>query len=227
MKISMPRGTQDILPPEVAKVQFLEQEARELARLYNFQEIRTPIFEHTELFYHGVGEDTDIVEKEMYTFTDRKGRQLTLRPEGTAPVVRSFVEHKVYAQPQPTKWYYIGPMFRYERPQSGRSRQFVQFGVEVFGSDDPKIDAEVIAFVRHYLQQVGITRYDLHLNSIGCPDCRPRHREALYQFLQGVQSQLCSDCQKRMERNPLGSGLQKPGLSPGRGGGAIHSGIPV
>ncbi|MFO7262992.1 MAG: histidine--tRNA ligase [Bacillota bacterium] len=203
MTISMPRGTYDVLPDEIHRWHYVERVARDVARRYHFSEVRTPIFEHTELFQRGVGETTDIVEKEMYTFTDRKGRSLTLRPEGTAAVVRSFIEHKVYAQPQPTKWYYLGPMFRYERPQSGRFRQFVQFGAEVLGADDPSVDAEIIAMVDDLLQELGIRQYRLELNSLGCPQCRPRHREALLAHLRPLREALCADCQSRLERNPL------------------------
>lgn len=203
MSIGMPRGTYDVLPDEVYRWHFVENLARDIARRYHFAEVRTPIFEHTELFQRGVGETTDIVEKEMYTFTDRRGRSLTLRPEGTAAVVRSFIEHKVYAQPQPTKWYYLGPMFRYERPQSGRFRQFVQFGAEVLGADDPSVDAEIIAMVHDFLQELGIRQYRLELNSLGCPVCRPQHREALLAHLRPRKTALCPDCQSRLERNPL------------------------
>ena len=146
MSIQIPRGTQDILPGEVEKWQLIESKARELCEKFQYKEIRTPIFEHTELFTRSVGETTDVVQKEMYTFEDRGGRSVTLRPEGTASTVRSFVQHKMYGDPnQPVKLYYMGPMFRYERPQAGRFRQFVQFGVEALGSKDPAIDAEVIA----------------------------------------------------------------------------------
>ncbi len=203
MTIGMPRGTYDVLPEEIHRWHHLEHLAREWARRYHFSEVRTPIFEHTELFQRGVGETTDIVEKEMYTFVDRKGRSLTLRPEGTAAVVRSFIENKVYAQPQPTKWYYLGPMFRYERPQSGRFRQFVQFGAEVLGTAEPSIDAEVIVLVDDFLRSLGIRHFRLELNSLGCPECRPKHREALLDHLRPVRESLCSDCQSRLERNPL------------------------
>ena len=178
MKFRVPRGTADFLPGDVAKWKYLEDKARDLCRRYHFLEVRTPIFEYTELFQRGVGETTDIVEKEMYTFTDRAGRSLTLRPEGTAPVVRAFVENKVYAQPQPTKWFYIGPMFRYERPQTGRMRQFNQFGVEVFGARDPGLDAEIIALGRDYFEEIGLSGVTAEINSVGCPACRPVHREA-------------------------------------------------
>lgn len=203
MKFRVPRGTADFLPGDVAKWKYLEDKARDLCRRYHFLEVRTPIFEYTELFQRGVGETTDIVEKEMYTFTDRAGRSLTLRPEGTAPVVRAFVENKVYAQPQPTKWFYIGPMFRYERPQTGRMRQFHQFGVEVFGARDPGLDAEIIALGRDYYEEIGLTGVTAEINSVGCPACRPVHREKLVAFLTPRREKLCRDCQARLDRNPL------------------------
>lgn len=204
MAIQIPRGTSDILPGEVEKWQYIEEKAREIARTFHYREIRTPIFEQTELFQRGVGETTDIVEKEMYTFTDRGGRSLTLRPEGTASVVRSYVENKMYGDPQqPVKLFYIGPMFRYERPQAGRARQFHQFGVEVIGSDDPSVDAEVISIPIRYFESLGIHGLFVDLNSVGCPVCRPKHREYLVQQLSGVKDQLCKDCQSRLERNPL------------------------
>lgn len=203
MKFRVPRGTADFLPGDVAKWKYLEDKARDLCRRYHFLEVRTPIFEYTELFQRGVGETTDIVEKEMYTFTDRAGRSLTLRPEGTAPVVRAFVENKVYAQPQPTKWFYIGPMFRYERPQTGRMRQFNQFGVEVFGARDPGLDAEIIALGRDYFEEIGLSGVTAEINSVGCPACRPVHRERLVAYLTPLREKLCKDCQSRLDRNPL------------------------
>lgn len=157
MSVQIPRGTQDILPGKVEYWQFVEQKAREICRTFNYKEIRTPMFEHTELFQRGVGETTDIVQKEMYTFKDRGDRSLTLRPEGTAAVGRSYVTHKMFGNPnQPTKLFYIGPMFRYERPQAGRFRQFVQFGVEALGVNDPAIDAEVLALLMNFYQSLGL-----------------------------------------------------------------------
>ncbi len=203
MSISGPRGTFDILPEQAKKWQWLEHLMRDTAELYGFQEIRTPIFEHTELFYRGVGESTDIVQKEMYTFADKAGRSLTLRPEGTAPCVRSFVQHKVYNQPQPTKWYYLGPMFRYDRPQSGRYRQFHQFGAEVFGSNNPSLDAELVIMMVDMVVKAGLMEYDLHLNSVGCEMCRPSYRRALLVYLKPVKERLCTDCRKRLDVNPL------------------------
>jgi histidyl-tRNA synthetase len=198
-----PRGTNDILPGDVERWQFIEKTAREVCRRFNFAEIRTPVFEHTELFARGVGETTDIVEKEMYTFQDRGDRSLTLRPEGTASAVRAFVENKLYAQPQPTKLFYIGPMFRYERPQSGRYRQFHQFGVEVLGASDPSIDAEVIALAMTFFTELGIQDITLEINSVGSPESRTNYREKLRAHLLPVKEQLCKDCQSRYDRNPM------------------------
>jgi histidyl-tRNA synthetase len=204
MAINIPRGTADVLPGEVELWQFIENRSREICKRYNYAEIRTPIFEHTELFQRGVGETTDIVEKEMYTFLDKGDRSLTLRPEGTAAVVRSYVENKMYGDPnQPTKLFYIGQMFRYERPQAGRMRQFTQFGIEAIGSHDPAIDAEVIALAMRLYQELGLANLRLEINSVGCKTCRPVHREHLLKHLEGVKDQLCEDCQSRLERNPL------------------------
>ena len=204
-KIQIPRGTQDILPGAVELWQYVESKVRELCRRYNYQEIRTPLFEHTELFQRGVGATTDIVEKEMYSVSNpRSSDELTLRPEGTAGVVRSYVENKMYGSPnQPTKLYYLGPMFRHERPQAGRYRQFVQFGVEAIGSSDPAIDAEVIGLAIRFYQELGLKGLSVELNSVGTWEDRARHREVLLAFLNGVRSQLCPDCQSRIDRNPL------------------------
>lgn len=204
MSFQIPRGTQDILPGEVERWQYIENTAREICRLYQYKEIRTPIFEHTELFQRGVGESTDIVQKEMYTFQDRKGRSMTLRPEGTASTVRAFVEKKLYAQAiQPTKLYYIGPMFRYERPQTGRFRQFVQFGVEALGSNSPSMDAEVISLAMELYRAVGLKSLKLIINSLGDADSRKAHKEALIAHFEPRISEFCSDCQKRLQQNPL------------------------
>lgn len=204
MSFQIPRGTQDILPGEVEKWQYIEQLARDLCRRYNYQEIRTPMFEHTELFLRGVGDTTDIVQKEMYTFEDRGGRSITLRPEGTAAVVRSFVEHKLYGHPtQPVKLYYIGPMFRYERPQAGRFRQFVQFGVEALGSNDPAIDAEVIALAMDIYRSLGLTKLKLVINSLGDVESRKAHRQALIDHFKERIGEFCADCQTRLEKNPM------------------------
>lgn len=204
MSIKMPRGTADILPGEVEIWQYIENKARNLCQRYNYAEIRTPIFEHTELFQRGVGETTDIVEKEMYTFVDKGDRSMTLRPEGTASVVRAYVENKLFGLPQqPTKLFYIGPMFRYERPQAGRTRQFTQFGVEAIGAKDPSIDAEVIALAMQLYKELGLSDLHLELNSVGCHKCRPKHKVALLEHLHGVKDQLGAEDQSRLERNPL------------------------
>ncbi|RBW70434.1 histidine--tRNA ligase [Bacillus taeanensis] len=204
MKIQIPRGTQDILPGTVERWQYVEKKARDICSRFNYQEIRTPIFESTELFQRGVGETTDVVQKEMYTFKDRGDRSLTLRPEGTAAAVRSFVENKLFGQPQqPTKLYYIGPMFRYERPQSGRMRQFVQFGIEALGSHDPAIDAEVIALAMSFYKEVGLKRLKLVINSLGDTESRTAHRQALMNHFSSRVNEFCSDCQSRLEKNPL------------------------
>lgn len=203
MLTTRPRGTNDLLPQEVQVWREVERVVHEICSEYGYQEIRTPIFEHTELFQRGVGETTDIVEKEMYTFTDRSDRNITLRPEGTAPTVRAFLEHKLYADAQPTKLYYMGPMFRYGRPQKGRFRQFHQFGVEVFGSRDPAVDAEVITLAMDFYQRLGLRGLELHINSVGCPKCRAEHREKLQQFLEPRAEDLCETCRGRRERNPL------------------------
>ncbi|MGD6895169.1 histidine--tRNA ligase [Bacillus infantis] len=204
MAMNIPRGTQDILPGESEKWQYIEGKARELCSRFQYQEIRTPIFEHTELFLRGVGDTTDIVQKEMYTFEDRGGRSLTLRPEGTAPTVRSFVENKMHGYAnQPVKLYYTGPMFRYERPQAGRFRQFVQFGVEALGSSDPAIDAEVIALAMSIYKELGLKKLKLVINSLGDKESRNSHREALIAHFKPRIGEFCSDCQNRLEKNPM------------------------
>ncbi|MEH7504979.1 histidine--tRNA ligase [Neobacillus drentensis] len=204
MSISIPRGTQDILPGEVEKWQLIEAKARELCEKYQYKEIRTPIFEHTDLFSRGVGDSTDIVQKEMYTFEDRGKRSLTLRPEGTAAVVRSYVEKKMFGLPnQPVKLYYMGPMFRYERPQAGRFRQFVQFGIEALGSNDPAIDAEVISLAMNLYKEMGLKKLKLIINSLGDKESRNAHRDALVNHFKPRIGEFCHDCQNRLEKNPL------------------------
>lgn len=204
MSMKGPRGTQDILPGEVEKWQYIESVLNDICRRYNYKEIRTPIFEHTDLFTRGVGDSTDIVQKEMYTFEDRGERSLTLRPEGTASVVRSFVQHKLYGLPnQPTKLFYFGPMFRYERPQQGRYRQFVQFGVEALGSEDPAIDAEVIALAMNGYQELGLKSLKLVINSLGDKSSRKNHRQALINHFKPHKDELCEDCQLRLDQNPM------------------------
>ncbi|ANU25610.1 histidine--tRNA ligase [Planococcus versutus] len=204
MNIQAPRGTYDVLPDQSAKWQEVEQKINNLCRLYQYKEIRTPIFEHTELFQRGVGDTTDIVQKEMYTFQDRGNRSLTLRPEGTASVVRSYVENKLFGMPdQPVKLFYTGPMFRYERPQAGRTRQFVQFGVEAIGSKDPAIDAEVISLAMEVYRSVGLKQLRLVINSLGDTESRVAHKKALIHHFQPSINEFCSDCQIRLEKNPL------------------------
>lgn len=203
MQFQKPKGTQDLLPGIVEKWQFLEAKARELCERFNYREIRTPVFEQTELFRRGVGETTDIVEKEMYTFLDKGERSMTLRPEGTAGVVRSYVENKLHAEPDVSKLYYIGPMFRYERAQAGRYRQFHQFGVEAFGSADPALDAEVIALGFQFYKEAGIRDVTVEINSVGTPEVRVAYRDRLLAFLEPMKEELCADCRSRMGRNPL------------------------
>ncbi|WP_068784630.1 histidine--tRNA ligase [Paenibacillus phocaensis] len=203
MAFQKPTGTQDLLPGTVEKWQLIEEKARDLCRRFNYREIRTPIFEQTSLFERGVGETTDIVEKEMYTFLDKGERSMTLRPEGTAGVVRSYVENKLYGEPDVSKLYYIGPMFRYERPQAGRQRQFHQFGVEAFGATDPAMDAEVVALGYQFCRELGLKGVKVEINSVGNPASRAAYREKLLGFLLPMKDSLCKDCQARMERNPL------------------------
>lgn len=203
MELKAPRGTYDILPAEAQKWQYIEQVMRQTAASFGFQEVRTPTFEHTELFNRGVGETSDIVTKEMYTFHDKSNRSLTLRPEGTASAVRCLIEHGIYSGILPVKWFYHGPMFRYDRPQAGRYRQFHQFGVEAFGSPDPFIDAEIINLMLEILRQAGLEQYELHLNSVGCPSCRQTYRDKLISHLLPQAEGLCKDCRQRYNHNPL------------------------
>lgn len=204
MSFKVPRGTQDILPGEVEKWQKVEGVMRHLTNVYRYPEIRTPMFESTELFQRGVGDSTDIVQKEMYTFEDRGGRSMTLRPEGTASISRAYVEHKMFGNPdQPVKVSYLGPMFRYERSQKGRYRQFVQFGVEAIGSKDPAIDAEVIELAMRVYQESGLKHLKLVINSLGDQEVRQAHRQALINHFAPHIEEFCSDCQKRLEQNPL------------------------
>ncbi|HHT73102.1 MAG TPA: histidine--tRNA ligase [Firmicutes bacterium] len=198
-----PRGTADIFGSNLETWLKLEGYIRDICRTYGYQELRTPIFEHTELFQRGIGETTDIVEKEMYTFTDRGGRSITLRPEGTAPVVRAFLEHNMGQGPLPVKLFYLGPMFRYERPQAGRYRQFHQFGLEVLGSADPLLDVETILLPVELYKTCGLEGFVVELNSIGCPECRPRYRDELKEYIRPHIGEMCSSCQARFERNPM------------------------
>ena len=203
MKYTAPRGTQDVPPEESYTWQWAEQTFRDVCRLYGYREIRTPTFEETELFTRSIGEATDIVTKEMYTFDDRGGRSVTLRPEGTAPAVRAYVEHSLGAKSPVSKLYYITSIFRYERPQAGRLREHHQFGVECIGSSDPAADAEVICLGRDMLDRIGVRNWELRLNSVGCRDCRPGYRAALREKLRDILSKLCANCQRRFETNPL------------------------
>jgi histidyl-tRNA synthetase len=197
------KGTRDILPPSSAAWNHVEAVAREVFRTYNYAEIRTPIFEETALFARGVGEDTDIVGKEMYTFEDRDGSSLTLRPENTASVMRAYIEHHLDQIPGVKKYYYIGPMFRRERPQKGRYRQFYQIGAEAIGSEAAIVDGEVIEMVVELLHRAGLERFELLLNSVGCPDCRPAYMALLQEKLADLAPKLCEDCQRRAVTNPL------------------------
>ena len=205
MKLQKPKGTQDILPQESAKWQYVEGFARETFKKYNYAEIRTPIFEHYEVISRSVGDTTDIVTKEMYDFYDKGDRHITLRPEGTAPVVRSYVENKLFAPEvqKPSKVYYIGPMFRYERPQAGRLRQFHQIGVECFGSSNPATDVETIAMADQFFKEIGIENVVLHLNTLGSTASRVAYRQALIDYLLPMKDQLSKDSQRRLEENPL------------------------
>ncbi|MFH2064317.1 MAG: histidine--tRNA ligase [Pseudomonadota bacterium] len=201
--IQLIRGFKDILPEESVLWQHIENTARALFEDFGFREIRPPVLEKTELFKRSIGEDTDIVEKEMYTFPDRKGDLLTLRPEATASVVRSYIQHKMYAADPIRKMYTIGPMFRRERPQKGRYRQFYQINAEVFGEASPYIDAQLIFMLVSLFEKLAVTDSNVHINSLGCPECRPDFRKALSELLESRKEQLCEDCIRRSERNPL------------------------
>lgn len=203
MAIKAPKGTKDTMPKDSFKVQYIEREFAELCRRYGFGEVRTPMFESTELFNRGVGETTDIVQKEMYTFEDLGHRSITLKPEGTSPAVRAFIESRDYAEMQPTKYYYNTPCFRYERPQAGRLREFHQFGVESFGTPDMMADAEVIALASDFLTKVGIEDIELRINSVGCRECRPVYRKALQDYLQPYYGELSETSKTRFESNPM------------------------
>lgn len=203
MSIKAPKGCRDIFEPEVKQIQYLERVYRETAEAYGFMEIRVPTFEQTELFQRGVGETTDIVNKEMYTFMDKGGRSMTLRPEGTAGVVRAYLEHGMANWPSPVKLYYNYHVFRYERPQKGRFREFQQFGMELFGAPGAMGTAEILSFLHSFFQRLGLHDYSLQLNSIGCQDCRPVYNETLRSYLALHREALCPDCQSRLERNPL------------------------
>ena len=197
------RGTQDILPDNIYKWNHVESVIKELCALYGYSEIRTPMFEDTKLFLRGIGDTTDVVAKEMYTFEDRGGRSITLRPENTAAVVRSYLEHKLYGDQQVHKLFYMGSMFRYDRPQAGRYREFHQFGVEVLGASSPAADAEVINLAYTLFKTLGLKELELHINSIGDYKCRPIYRQKLIEFFEEKEDQLCDDCQARLHKNPL------------------------
>lgn len=203
MLTNAPRGTKDILPDTVGDWNYVEGEIRELCRRFGYSEVRTPIFEHTELFQRGIGEGTDVVDKEMYTFTDRGERSITLRPENTASAVRAYLQNKLYAQSNLVKLFYIGSMFRYDRPQAGRMREFHQFGVEALGEANPAVDAEVILLAMNLLEGLGLKDLELSINSVGCPKCRSKYRTMLQDFFRDKLEDLCEDCRSRFERSPL------------------------
>lgn len=201
--INIPKGTKDVLPNQSYKWQFVENTARKVAKLYGLKEVRTPVFEHTELFLRGVGETTDVVNKEMYTFEDKGGRSVTLKPEGTAGVARMFIENGLASTPLPLKTFYITPCFRYERPQAGRLREFHQFGIEVFGSKSAETDAEVIFAASSFLDKLGIKQVKLQINSIGCKSCRAEYNRALKEYFRPNLDGMCATCKTRFDSNPL------------------------
>ena len=204
MLTQAPRGTRDVLPADSYRWQFIESRMRAAAALAGYREVRTPVFEHTELFLRGVGDTTDIVQKEMYTFEDKGKRSVTLKPEGTAGAVRCFLEHNLYAEPLPCKMYYLNaPIFRYENPQSGRLREHHQFGMECFGAKEATADAELILTAYALLQELGVGNLSVEINSIGCPECRPVYHTRLKEFLSGRMDKLCDTCRERFDRNPL------------------------
>lgn len=201
--ITKPRGTEDVLPQDSKLWQYIENTARCVCERFGYKEIRTPVFENTELFQRGVGDTTDVVQKEMYTFEDKGGRSLTLKPEGTATLVRSYIENSLYANPQPTKLSYIIPCFRYEKPQSGRLREFHQFGIECFGASSPTTDAEVISLAYMFLKELKLTGIQLNINSIGCPVCKKAYNEKLKSYFEDYKGELCGTCLERLEKNPM------------------------
>lgn len=205
MAIQKPRGTQDLLPSVLGNWYYIENTIRRLCKTYGFEEVRTPMFEETGLFLRGIGETTDIVQKEMYSFPtgDKKDQSYTLRPEGTASAVRAYLENKIYGQESITKWFYIGPMFRHDKPQAGRYRQFHQFGVELLGTQAPSADAECISLVLQLLRDLGLKDLNVEVNSVGCPTCRPAYREKLIAFFETKKEELCELCQSRLYKNPL------------------------
>ncbi len=203
MKYSALKGVHDLFPPDIYIWQKVESIADEVFSAYGFHELRVPIIESTDIFVRSIGETTDIVEKEMYTFPDKANRSITLRPEGTAPVVRCYIENHLYNQPSPQKFFYSGPMFRYERPQKGRFRQFYQIGVEAFGVPEPKLDAEILSMLKLFLERLGLKELSFEVNSIGCEKCRPDYKKALIDFFASKTVNLCPDCKRRYTQNPL------------------------
>ncbi len=201
--VNAPKGTKDILPQAVHKWHYIEKTIEKIASLYGLKEIRTPIFEHTELFVRGIGETTDVVGKEMYTFLDKGSRSVTLKPEGTAGVARAYIENNLNSLPAPAKMYYITPVFRYEKPQSGRLRQHHQFGIEIFGTYSPLADAEVISVAHKLFSAIGIKDLDLRINSIGCPACRAKYNQALKEYFSLHIDKMCNTCAERLVKNPL------------------------
>ncbi|MCH3962896.1 MAG: histidine--tRNA ligase [Clostridium sp.] len=203
MAIQSPKGTKDVLPSEIYKWQYLENKFRSIAASYGHREIRTPAFEYTELFQRGVGETTDVVQKEMYTFEDRGNRSITLKPEGTSPAVRAFVQGNLYNEAQPTKLFYFTPAFRYENVQNGRLREHHQFGIEAFGAEGPSIDAEVISIAMRVYKELGVNDIELNINSIGCAKCRKEYNTALKKYLSERYDELCDTCKTRFDKNPM------------------------
>ncbi len=204
MLTQAPKGTKDMLPKEAYQWHMIEEKMRKLADEAGYSEIRTPVFEHTELFLRGVGDTTDIVQKEMYTFLDKGKRSITLKPEGTAGAVRALIENSLYANPLPVKMYYLNaPIFRYEAPQSGRFREHHQFGMECFGAQEPSVDGELIVLAKRLVEKFGVKNIQVHINSIGCPKCRPQYIEKLKEYIKQYKDGLCKDCQSRYEKNPL------------------------
>ena len=203
MAIKAPKGTKDMLPQDSYRWQYIEREWAKICSEYGFRELRTPMFESTDLFNRGVGDTTDIVQKEMYTFEDMGGRSITLKPEGTSPAVRAFIESNLYAETQPTKVFYDTPCFRYEKPQAGRLREFHQFGIENFGTHSMMADAEIIALAHDFLGRMGIDQVELHISSVGCRNCRPVYRKALQDFLRPKYDCLCETCKSRFDKNPM------------------------
>jgi histidyl-tRNA synthetase len=202
-RITAPKGTKDLFYPEIFKWQFLEEKVRQYFSRFLYNEIRTPIFEHSELFYKGTGSETEVVQKEMYTFKDKASRDLTLRPENTPSVVRAALENNLFNELYPLRFYYIGPMFRYDKPQKGRFRQFHQFGIEVFGDGSAEMDAEIIFAAQGFLKHIDIQQINLHINSVGCRDCRPGFLNQLEKAAEKKKEKLCEDCQRKVHTNPL------------------------